>query len=58
MKDGLVLMYVKDNTIYPVALTQEQLYTFEMIQQLLPQPLRVISDKPLGKAVNLVKEKN
>ena len=56
MKDGLVLMYVKDNTIYPVALTQEQLDTFEMIQQLLPQPIRVINNKPLGKAINLVEK--
>jgi hypothetical protein len=57
MKDGLVLMYVEDNTLYPVALTQDQLSTFEFIQQALPQPIRVIGDRPIGTVVDLVKEK-
>ncbi len=57
MKDGLVLMYVKDNTLYPVVLTQEQVDIFEIIQQTLPQPIRVISNEPIGKAVNLIEKK-
>jgi len=55
MKNGLVLMYVRDNILYPVALTQEQLDVFEVVQSMMPQPIRVISDKPLGEVVNLVK---
>lgn len=55
MKDGVVLMYVKDNTIYPVGMTQEQL---DMLQLMVKgifgeQPLKVI-DKPQGEAVNLM----
>lgn len=57
MKDRLVLMYVKDNTLYPVVLTQEQVDIFEIIQQTLPQPIRVISNEPIGKAVNLIEKK-
>jgi len=56
MEDGLVLMYVKENILYSVALTQEQLDTFEFIQQVLPQPIKIMSNKPIGKVVNLIKE--
>ena len=56
MKDGLALFYIKDNTLYPVMMTQEQLDVFEMIQTLLPQPIRVAYDKPQGKAINLIKK--
>lgn len=54
MKDGLVLFYSKGNIIYPVALTKDQLIAFEMLQQLLPQPIRVIFDKPQGEVENLL----
>jgi len=56
MKDGLVLMYIKENILYPVALTQEQLDTFEFIQQVLPQPIKIMSNKPIGTVINLMKE--
>lgn len=56
IKDGLVLMYVKDNIIYPVALTQEQVNVFEVIQQVLPQPIKVMTNMPIGEAINLAKE--
>lgn len=55
MKDGLVLFYMKDDILYPVMMTKEQVDTFEMIQMLLPQPIRVAFDKPQGKAENLLK---
>ena len=58
MKDGLILMYVKDGIVYPVALTQEQTDTFEFVQALIPPPIRAISDKPQGEAVNLIIGKN
>lgn len=53
MKDGLVLFYMKDDTLYPVIFTQEQVDTFEIIQGLIPQPIRVVWDKPQGKVENL-----
>ncbi|HZK52635.1 MAG TPA: hypothetical protein VFC84_00305 [Desulfosporosinus sp.] len=56
MKDGLVLFYVKDGTILPVALTQEQSDTFDMLMGIMPGTIRVI-DKPQGTAINLMDEK-
>jgi hypothetical protein len=53
MGDGLILFYVKDGIIYPVALNEEQQIAFKFAQQLLPQPIVYIKDKPLGVAVNL-----
>jgi len=58
MKDGLVLFYVKDDEIYPVALTKEQDEVFEMIRGLIPGALRVCSDKPQGNAINLLESRN
>ena len=55
MKDGLVLFYIKDDELFPVMLTQEQVDVFDMIQSLLPQPIRVAYDKPQGKVENLLK---
>ncbi|MEC0241688.1 hypothetical protein P4H66_17890 [Paenibacillus dokdonensis] len=53
MKNQPVLFYCKDGTLYPVALTQEQQQMFEMTVSLI-SPLKVISDKPQGQAVNLL----
>lgn len=53
MEDGLIIMYVKDGIIYPVALNEEQQIAFKFAQQLIPQPIVYIKDKPLGVAVNL-----
>ncbi|WP_198174703.1 hypothetical protein [Bacillus tropicus] len=52
MKDGVVLMYCKDGVLYPVALTNEQ---NEMLQfsSMLFQSLKVVFDRPQGKAINL-----
>ncbi|MED1665690.1 hypothetical protein [Brevibacillus laterosporus] len=53
IKDGLVLFYVKNEMIYPVALTEEQQEAFELMQFLMKGTLHVI-DKPTAKAVDLM----
>ena len=52
MKDGIVVMYCKNDTIYPVALTQEQ---DDMIQLIVPATLGTVKviDAPQGSVVNL-----
>jgi hypothetical protein len=57
MKDGLILMYVKDEVIYPVALTQEEYETLQFMGSLF-SPLTIVKDKPQGAAINLIKDKN
>lgn len=57
MKDGVVLFYCKDNTIYPVAFTEEQNELLQMTSSLF-SPLKVIIDKPQGPAMNLVKARD
>lgn len=53
VKDGPVLFYCKDGILYPVALKTEQHEIFEMTVRLL-SPLRIVSDKPQGTAINLI----
>ncbi|MGG0754946.1 hypothetical protein [Brevibacillus laterosporus] len=53
IKDGLVLLYVKNETIYPIALTKEQYEAFEVMQFLMSGALHVI-DKPMAKVNNLM----
>lgn len=53
VEDGLVLFYVKDGTLYPVALTGEQKETFGFLMKVMPQPIKIISDMPIGKVQNL-----
>jgi hypothetical protein len=55
MKDGLILMYVKDGIVYPVALTQQEYETLQFMGSLF-SPVTMISDKPLGPAINLIKK--
>ncbi|MED1953958.1 hypothetical protein [Brevibacillus centrosporus] len=52
IKDGLVLFYVKDGTVYPVALSEDQKQTFDMLMNIMPQPIRAVNT-PIGKAINL-----
>lgn len=52
MKDGLILMYVKDGTAYPIAMTQEQYDLLQFIAHMF-EPIKVVSDKPQGKVINL-----
>jgi hypothetical protein len=54
MKDGFILMYVKDGVIYPVALTEEQLEVVRLLVKAVPGTVTIIKDKPQGDAVNLV----
>jgi hypothetical protein len=56
MKDGVVLMYMKDDVLYPVALSESQ---FEMLQltSKIFEPLQVVFSKPQGEVVNLIKSK-
>ena len=53
MKDGLVLFYVKDGVLLPVALTEEQQTTFDMLMNIMPGTIRVV-DLPQGNAINLM----
>ncbi|MCO1599867.1 hypothetical protein [Desulfosporosinus nitroreducens] len=53
MKDGLVLLYVKDDAILPVALTEEQNQTFEILMGAMPGTIRVVNN-PQGSAINLM----
>lgn len=53
LKDGLILMYVKDNIVYPVALSGEQADEFDMLQLLIPQPIKIAFEHPQGKAIDL-----
>jgi len=48
MKDGLVLFYVKNDTLYPVIMSKEQQEFWEIMQNIIPQPIQVL-DKPQGK---------
>lgn len=54
MKDQAVLMYVKDGTLYPVALSEEQQYMLQLTVKLF-SPLTIVQDQPQGSAVNLMK---
>jgi len=56
MKDGVVLMYCKDGVLFPVSLTEEQNNMLQMTATLL-SPLKVISDRPQGTAVNLTEQR-
>ena len=56
MKDGPVLFYCDGGVLYPVALTNEEYQIFEITCRLL-SPLKVVRDKPQGKAINLLGDK-
>jgi len=52
MKDQFVLMYVKNNQIYPVVFSDSQT---EILQSLIPavfdgKPVKVVTDMPIGRA--------
>lgn len=56
--DGFVLMYVKDNELYPVAISSDQLEALRfLVPAMIPGTISIVMDKPQGKAINLVKEK-
>jgi len=51
VKDGVVLMYIKDGEVYPVALTEEQ---HELLQALVKvfEPIQIINQSQ-GTALSL-----
>ena len=53
MEDQLVLMYVKDGNIHPVAMTGEQQQMLQLLGKTF-EPIKVIKE-PIGEAVNLIK---
>lgn len=58
MPDGLILMYVKDGTAYPIAMTRDQWDVLQFIvpTMILNGKVRVIEDRPQGQAVNLIEK--
>lgn len=55
MKDCVVLMYCKDDTLYPVALTKDQHETLQHMAKLF-EPLQLLNI-PRGNAVELTSVK-
>jgi hypothetical protein len=56
VEDGMILMYVKDELIYPVALTKEEHSLLQTLVKLF-EPIKVIN-QPQGKALSLNKGVN
>ena len=56
IKDGLYLIYVKEETMYPVALSQKEWDTLQFLGSVISNPMTVI-DQPIGQAVNLLDKK-
>ena len=52
VKDGIVIMYCKDGTIYPVGLKQEQLEILDLSIGMFLDGITIIN-KPVGKILNL-----
>lgn len=52
MQDGLVLMYVKNDILYPVGLTKKEIDLLQDLGRVF-EPIKVIFDHPQGKATNL-----
>ena len=54
---GIVLAYVKEGTLYPIALSEEQLQALDLlIPMALNHKVNIINSS-IGKVVNLCKEK-
>jgi hypothetical protein len=53
-KDGLALFYIRDKTVYPVALTQEQVDMLDLVLAAALRTIKVVENKPVGKATNLI----
>jgi len=58
MKDGLIVMYMKNDVLYPVGMSEEE---FKMLQFLgnaiFPEGVKVGFDKPQSTAINLAETK-
>ncbi len=56
--DGLVLVYVKDGTAYPIAIHKEDLAILDACMPMyLRNGVNVVKDRPIGK-VDLLKGRN
>jgi len=54
MKDGLILMYVKDGVIYPVAMSNDEYDMLQIVGSAIFEDKKInIINKPQGTAVNL-----
>lgn len=56
MKDQPVLMYVKDNTLYPMALNKEQEEMFDFYMHIMPGKMVYIKDRPIGQVIEKPKK--
>ena len=56
IKDGLVVFYVKDGKLLPIAMNEEELQLINVMIGGILGTVKVIN-KPLGKAFNLLDEK-
>lgn len=56
MKDGMILFYVKDNEVLPVAMSNEQLESLQMMLMVIfgDEPIKVIKNKSQGTVENLM----
>ena len=52
--DGIIIMYCKDGTVYPVGLTKDQFDMLDLsIGAFMQGSLKVFKDKPIGKITNI-----
>ena len=54
MKDGIVIMYVKDDIIYPCVIGKDEMEIIEIFIAGMCNPLRIATNYPQGEAKNLV----
>lgn len=55
VNDGIVIMYCKNGTIYPVGLNEDQLEMLDLSIGICFQGTLNVINKPMGNAVNLKK---
>ena len=56
IEDGLVLFYIKDGKLYPVALTEDQKMLFDMCMASISriESIKVMGNLPQGEVVSLL----
>lgn len=52
--DGLMLAYVKDGVVYPIALSEENLEMLDLTIGMMLKEITLIN-KPMGKVISLLK---
>ena len=53
MKDKPVLMYVKNNILYPIALNKDQKQALDMFMHLMPGEMHYIKGNPIGEVMEV-----